>query len=127
MDLGLDGKIAVITGAVGGMGEESARILVDEGAKVVLADILDAEGGALANALGDAIYVPCRRDKAGRRNRHGRSGAGHLRRHRHPHQHCRYRRPRRALCGRSGQVGTTCLRCMCAAPRPASRKSLSER
>ena len=41
MDLGLKDKVAVITGAVGGMGEECARILVDEGAKVVLADILD--------------------------------------------------------------------------------------
>lgn len=57
MDLGLKDKVAVITGAVGGMGEECARILVEEGAKVVLADILDAEGEALAQELGDAIYV----------------------------------------------------------------------
>ena len=57
MDLGLKGKVAVITGAVGGMGEESARILVDEGAKVVLADIRDGDGEALAKELGNAIYM----------------------------------------------------------------------
>jgi NAD(P)-dependent dehydrogenase (short-subunit alcohol dehydrogenase family) len=57
MDLGLQDKVAVITGGVGGIGEESARILVDEGARVVLADILDKEGEVLASELGDAIYV----------------------------------------------------------------------
>jgi 3alpha(or 20beta)-hydroxysteroid dehydrogenase len=63
MDLGLEGKVAVITGAVGGMGEESARILIDEGAKVVLADILDEEGHALAASFNAgqgkarAVYV----------------------------------------------------------------------
>ena len=57
MDLGLKNKVAVITGAVGGMGEESARILVDEGAKVVLADIRDEDGTALATELGNAVYV----------------------------------------------------------------------
>lgn len=57
MDLGFEGKRAVITGAVGGMGEECARILIDEGAKVVLADILDEQGQALADELGNAIYV----------------------------------------------------------------------
>ena len=51
MDLELEGKVAVITGAVGGMGEESARILLDEGASVVLADILDEQGQALAEEL----------------------------------------------------------------------------
>lgn len=57
MDLGLKNKVALITGAVGGMGEECARILVDEGAKVVLADIRDEDGAALAAELGEAIYV----------------------------------------------------------------------
>ena len=57
MDLGFDGKVALITGAVGGMGEECARILVDEGAKVVLADIRDDDGEALAQELGNAVYV----------------------------------------------------------------------
>jgi 3alpha(or 20beta)-hydroxysteroid dehydrogenase len=57
MDLGLAGKVAVITGAVGGMGEECARILTDEGAKVVLADLRDEGGEELARELGDALYV----------------------------------------------------------------------
>jgi len=57
MDLGLEGKVAVITGGVGGMGEESARILIDEGAKVVIADVLDEEGEALAKELENAVYV----------------------------------------------------------------------
>lgn len=57
MDLGLEGKVAVITGAVGGMGEECGRLLTEEGAKVVLADILDEEGESLARELGEAIYV----------------------------------------------------------------------
>lgn len=57
MDLELWDKVAVITGAVGGMGEECARMLVEEGAKVVLADILDDEGRALAEELANAIYV----------------------------------------------------------------------
>lgn len=57
MNLGLKDKVAVITGAVGGMGEESARILVEEGAKVVLADIRDEDGEALAMELGNAVYV----------------------------------------------------------------------
>ncbi|MBT7099677.1 SDR family NAD(P)-dependent oxidoreductase, partial [Candidatus Poribacteria bacterium] len=57
MDLGLTDKVAVITGAVGGMGEACARILIDEGAKVVLADLRDDGGEELARELGDALYV----------------------------------------------------------------------
>ncbi|MBK9180331.1 MAG: glucose 1-dehydrogenase [Acidimicrobiales bacterium] len=54
----LDGKIAVITGAARGMGEADARLFVAEGARVVLADVLDAEGEAVAADLGDAArYV----------------------------------------------------------------------
>ena len=35
----LDGKVCVITGAGGGMGEEAARVFTDEGARVVVADV----------------------------------------------------------------------------------------
>ncbi len=48
------GKIILITGGARGMGAAHARLLVAEGAKVVLADILDDEGLALAGALGSA-------------------------------------------------------------------------
>ncbi len=54
----LDGKVAIVTGAARGRGEATARLLVREGARVVLADILDDAGEAVAKSLGDsALYV----------------------------------------------------------------------
>ncbi len=50
----LDGKIAIVTGAARGSGELTARRLVEEGARVVLADILDDRGKPVAEELGDA-------------------------------------------------------------------------
>ncbi|MFT3661012.1 MAG: SDR family oxidoreductase [Gordonia sp. (in: high G+C Gram-positive bacteria)] len=50
----LDGKIAVITGAASGMGRSTARTFVENGARVVLADIQEEAGTALAAELGDA-------------------------------------------------------------------------
>lgn len=50
----LDGKVAVVTGGAGGLGEGLVRRFVAEGAQVVFGDV-DAEGGkALAAELGDA-------------------------------------------------------------------------
>ncbi|TDP90407.1 3alpha(or 20beta)-hydroxysteroid dehydrogenase [Leucobacter luti] len=52
------GKIALVTGAAQGMGAAHARLLVKEGARVVLADLNDAAGEALAAELGEnARYV----------------------------------------------------------------------
>ncbi|MEM8564370.1 MAG: SDR family oxidoreductase, partial [Pseudomonadota bacterium] len=51
----LEGKVAVITGAARGMGEASVRRFVEEGAQVVMADVLDEEAEALATELGDAV------------------------------------------------------------------------
>jgi NAD(P)-dependent dehydrogenase (short-subunit alcohol dehydrogenase family) len=40
----LDGKVALITGAASGMGRSEATIFAGEGARVVVADLLEAEG-----------------------------------------------------------------------------------
>jgi 3alpha(or 20beta)-hydroxysteroid dehydrogenase len=54
----LAGKIAIVTGAARGLGASVARRLVADGAKVALADVLDAEGEVLAGEMGsDALYV----------------------------------------------------------------------
>lgn len=54
----VDDKVAIISGGARGMGAADARMLVAEGAKVVIGDILDEEGKTLADELGDAArYV----------------------------------------------------------------------
>ncbi|MEM9623125.1 MAG: glucose 1-dehydrogenase [Pseudomonadota bacterium] len=56
----LEGKVAAITGAASGFGAAAARRFVAEGAKVVLGDIQDDAGAAIAEELGDAaVYVNC--------------------------------------------------------------------
>jgi NAD(P)-dependent dehydrogenase (short-subunit alcohol dehydrogenase family) len=54
-------KVAVVTGSAGGMGEAEARLFVQEGAKVVVADVLEAEGEAVVASLtqsgGEAVFV----------------------------------------------------------------------
>lgn len=53
----LEGKVALITGAARGQGAAEARLFVAEGASVVLTDLRDDEGEALAAELGDrAVY-----------------------------------------------------------------------
>ena len=50
----LDGKVALVTGAARGQGAAEARLFVAEGARVLLGDVLDDEGAAVAADLGDA-------------------------------------------------------------------------
>ena len=50
----LEGKVAVVTGAARGQGEAEARRFVAEGASVLLTDVLDEEGEAVAASLGGA-------------------------------------------------------------------------
>ncbi len=52
------GKVAIVTGAARGMGAIDAKRLIEEGAKVMLTDVLDGEGEATAKALGgNARYM----------------------------------------------------------------------
>jgi len=54
----LEGRIGIVTGAARGVGAVIARRMIDAGAKVVLGDIRDESGQAVADELGDAAtYV----------------------------------------------------------------------
>jgi NAD(P)-dependent dehydrogenase (short-subunit alcohol dehydrogenase family) len=48
----VDGKVGIITGATSGIGERTAELFVEEGAKVVFTGRRKAEGEALAKRLG---------------------------------------------------------------------------
>ena len=64
----LAGKVALVSGAASGMGQSEATIFAREGAKVVVADILEAEGKQVADKIaaggGQARFV--RLDEIGR-------------------------------------------------------------
>jgi NAD(P)-dependent dehydrogenase (short-subunit alcohol dehydrogenase family) len=50
----LGGKVAIVTGGAGGIGRATAKLLVAEGVKVVVGDVDEAGGRALAAELGEA-------------------------------------------------------------------------
>ena len=53
------GRVGIISGAARGMGAETARVLVREGASIVIGDVLEDEGRAVAKEIGDeATFVP---------------------------------------------------------------------
>ncbi len=54
----LENKVALVTGGARGLGAAAVRMMVKEGARVVFGDVLDAEGEALQEELGDsAVFV----------------------------------------------------------------------
>ncbi|MCW5751152.1 MAG: SDR family oxidoreductase [Alphaproteobacteria bacterium] len=63
MDLGLNGKIALVTGAGQGVGRAIARTLAGEGAKIAINDLVGARAAQVAAEIvasgGSARAVPC--------------------------------------------------------------------
>jgi 3alpha(or 20beta)-hydroxysteroid dehydrogenase len=52
----VDGKVVLVTGGARGMGAAHAQALVAEGARVVIGDVLDADGQKIAERLGDSAH-----------------------------------------------------------------------
>ena len=50
----LDGKVALISGGARGLGEATARLFATEGASVVIGDLCDSEGKAVASRIGES-------------------------------------------------------------------------
>ena len=52
----VDGKVVLITGGARGMGAAHAEALVSQGARVVIADVLDDDGRAVVEKLGGSAH-----------------------------------------------------------------------
>jgi 3(or 17)beta-hydroxysteroid dehydrogenase len=48
----LDGKVAMISGAARGIGAETARLMVEGGARIIIGDVLDERGRETARDIG---------------------------------------------------------------------------
>ena len=75
----ISGKVFIVTGAASGLGEGTARMLVANGAKVVLADLQEERGQAVAAELGQT-FVRCdvTQEADGRRVVEAATGLGKL-------------------------------------------------
>lgn len=56
----LEGKVAFIMGAAGGIGAATTKRFVEEGASVVMADIDDIQGSKICAEIGEATQNPQR-------------------------------------------------------------------
>jgi NAD(P)-dependent dehydrogenase (short-subunit alcohol dehydrogenase family) len=54
----ISGKVFIVTGGASGLGEGTARMLADHGAKVVIADMQSDKGQAVADSI-DGAFVRC--------------------------------------------------------------------
>ena len=54
----ISGKVFIVTGGASGLGEGTARMLAENGARVVVADMQDAKGAAVARDIG-GLFVRC--------------------------------------------------------------------
>ena len=79
----LENKVVLISGGASGIGAETARLVVREGGKAVLADRDEAKGRALAEELGTSAAV-----RAARRHRRSRPGRRPSRRRSRPSAAC---------------------------------------
>ena len=97
MDLGINGRVAVVTGGARGIGAETARVLAAEGAKLVVSDVDLAAAEVVAGEIQaqgrQATQKRPRNRKKGRRGKDaGRELIASAPRRRAPDR----RRPRRA-------------------------------
>jgi NAD(P)-dependent dehydrogenase (short-subunit alcohol dehydrogenase family) len=54
----IDGKVFIVTGGASGLGEGTARMLASHGGKVVIADMQEAQGKAVADSIGGQ-FIRC--------------------------------------------------------------------
>jgi NAD(P)-dependent dehydrogenase (short-subunit alcohol dehydrogenase family) len=57
----LSDRVAIVTGGAGGIGRATAELFVQEGARVVIADLDTARGEAVAAELGSGRFQASRR------------------------------------------------------------------